>query len=114
MTKNNLLDIIIKNKNNENIAEYLFIILEKNNLLSLLPGIIKKLNRLNNWQEKQSALIVRAPFQIDNTSIDLIEKIFSKKVSEQIIQKDLIVGLVANDDKNILDLSLNRLLLKLN
>ena len=114
MKKNNLLNIIIKNKDNDNVAEHLFTILEKNNLLSLLPNIIKKLNRLNNWEEKQSSLIIITPFEMDNISLDLIEKIFSKKASQQIIQKDLIAGFVANDDKNILDMSLNKLLLKLN
>lgn len=111
---NRLISYLIKNNNSNNIAEELVKILESKNLLHLLPSVRDRLHRIQNWQDNKSELIVRTPFELSADNKLLVENRFSKKISQIKIDKSLLAGLIANDDKGILDISLKSLLTKLN
>ena len=113
MPINNIVNFLIMNNDKSGLIDNLVSVLKENNMLYALPGIINKLKKTAISQENRGSLIVRTTYPLSQDNRDLIENKFKKKINKEIIDPSLLAGLIANDDKGILDISMKTLLTKL-
>lgn len=85
--------------------------LKKNNLLSLLPNILRKLEKELEKEEKQKTIQISTSHEFDKDVIEKIKEYISKDKGDKFkvtVDEDLIGGFVIKGKNKILDASLKR------
>jgi F-type H+-transporting ATPase subunit delta len=98
-------------KDMESLVSGLLDYLKKNNLLSLLPNILRKLEKELEKEEKQKTIQISTSHEFDKDVIEKIKEYISKDKGDKFkvaVDEDLIGGFVIKGKNKILDASLKR------
>jgi F0F1-type ATP synthase delta subunit len=95
--------------------ELIFSFLEKRKLLTLLPEIVKELQKIQKSEDLAQTLQIQTPFPLNDEAKKSIEDLVgsSHKNTKVIVQKSLLSGFTATYEGKLYDASAQRILREL-
>jgi F0F1-type ATP synthase delta subunit len=109
---NSIIKFIIKENKTLDI-KVLVSVLQKYRVLSLLPIILKRLEKELLLQQQHNITTIQAPFALDETSKQKIQTIFNVDSIKEVISPNILAGFRAYNGDKILDLSLESIVKKI-